>query len=395
MTARLTALSVAFALACGNSATGSEADAEIEVVGKEDSYRAELVLGEFRNAAGAPRTGEFESLVLTEVDVSELPAVHFEGAFELVEQTESGQRTSTGHFNVYRYAGENWIRFLDSAADDYVTEHEKYSWTVNDGQLVLQGHHASDAFVMAPVDAPTTTYVCDDYDTNPFGVDVSDALRSTPAELLLEVTAANLADASDFYGQLGAVATKLELGTIEELLDAVDENVLYVYDVSYGQVAYEWVRFYQGDTEVGYLFDAGFDEPIAEVSDGDIFGCRADVCDYSYRSPVSEDSATLLADPVATLVTTLESGASIASSTEAQLRAGIGLLYGEDTADDTIDELLDFADEGTIWVYDIEGGYDWLSFYAGDTEVGVMFEAGTTVPVATVGDTEITGCREE
>ncbi len=57
------------------------------------------------------------------------------------------------------------------------------------------------------------------------------------------------------------------------------------------------------------------------------------------------------------------------------------------------------ADEGQITIYELayekdyfQGEVSWVSFYAGDTEVGMLFKAGTAEVVAEISDGDALAC---
>ncbi len=60
-----------------------------------------------------------------------------------------------------------------------------------------------------------------------------------------------------------------------ELFEAIDDDGVYETDLRdlVTGADYTWLRWYMGDTEVGYVFAAGGLEPIAKVGDGDIYDC--------------------------------------------------------------------------------------------------------------------------
>jgi len=63
---------------------------------------------------------------------------------------------------------------------------------------------------------------------------------------------------------------------LPELWDNVDDDGVYetqVVDQATG-AAYTWLRWYAGDTEVGYLFVEGTLELVAKIGDGDIYDCE-------------------------------------------------------------------------------------------------------------------------
>ncbi|MFK7991620.1 MAG: hypothetical protein AB8I08_36725 [Sandaracinaceae bacterium] len=71
--------------------------------------------------------------------------------------------------------------------------------------------------------------------------------------------------------QLGFVDADASL---EAAFDSFDEGTVYLWDLSSGGFGYEWVKAYAGDTEIGIVFAAGTTNVVAEVSDGDLRGCR-------------------------------------------------------------------------------------------------------------------------
>jgi len=60
----------------------------------------------------------------------------------------------------------------------------------------------------------------------------------------------------------------------EALASHVDEGGVEFLSVtdSLSGATFDWLRFYMGDTEVGYLYAAGQTELLGLVSDGDIYG---------------------------------------------------------------------------------------------------------------------------
>ena len=136
----LCVLVVASLAACGSEApeeTSDEYAAETAVTGKDDALFDQIIFGEFVNPM--PEPGTFTTLQLTEVLRSELPAPHFEGRYSLTEDLGGGEtRTSEGAFNVFRFDGEDWIRFQDDDGSQGSSE-DKYSWSADEGSLIFQG----------------------------------------------------------------------------------------------------------------------------------------------------------------------------------------------------------------------------------------------------------------
>lgn len=66
------------------------------------------------------------------------------------------------------------------------------------------------------------------------------------------------------------------------------------------------------------------------------------------------------------------------------------------TEDAAFEAVFDIADDGFFGVADLEIGeftFDWVEFSVGDTEVGVIFEDGTTRIVAQVSDGDVLACE--
>tara|TARA_B100001093_G_C26055943_1_gene688396 strand:- start:76 stop:495 length:420 start_codon:yes stop_codon:yes gene_type:complete len=59
-----------------------------------------------------------------------------------------------------------------------------------------------------------------------------------------------------------------------ELIDFNELRVIAITDRATG-ARYTWLRFYQGDTEIGYIYAAGTLEVVALIGDGDITHCQA------------------------------------------------------------------------------------------------------------------------
>ena len=64
----------------------------------------------------------------------------------------------------------------------------------------------------------------------------------------------------------------------------------------------------------------------------------------------------------------------------------------------SLDEVLDNGDGGEVFFASGEVGgveLDWVQFFAGDIEVGAVFNAGTLEIIAEIGDGDISGCSPE
>ncbi|MEM9864599.1 MAG: hypothetical protein AAF938_23565 [Myxococcota bacterium] len=246
--------------------------------------------------------------------------------------------------------------------------------------------------------APATTFECRfGVDGSPFlQYDVTDPYRDTPAQLLGELTADNIADAdSELIRISGQAARRDGWATIEEYLDNVDEGTLEIYELSWFSTAYEWVRGFSGGNEFGYIYDYGFDGPVAEVSDGDIAGCRDDECSFRIEHSFPNASSDLLGEPLATLEDTYDASNPPTGLELEQIRVLLvheTYFSQEEVASASLEDLFDASDDNDFAFYAVGEAATWIQFYGGDNEVGGFFEAGTTNLVGVVGDGEISAC---
>ncbi|MCP4448160.1 MAG: hypothetical protein GY811_22905 [Myxococcales bacterium] len=190
-----------------------------------------------------------------------------------------------------------------------------------------------------------------------------------------------------------------------------DENYILSAVVVDGDSPFrgDWVRLYAGDTEVGVVFDIGTTTIVAEVSDGDLMQCSAlgtepstFTCSYDVPEFDVDNSYDLRDYVVAS--TTIESDdfAELGDTRKQQLYlAAVHLSFMEGTEPlDSIFEMGITDDENFIVneiVIDSDVTFvgDWVKFYAGDTEVGVIFEASTTAIVGEVSDGDIMACEQD
>ena len=63
--------------------------------------------------------------------------------------------------------------------------------------------------------------------------------------------------------------------TVDDVFEYVDDDGVYVYSIvrSATDERFTWVKWYAGDTEVGYIFREGTLEQVAIIGDGDIHDC--------------------------------------------------------------------------------------------------------------------------
>jgi len=167
----------------------------------------------------------------------------------------------------------------------------------------------------------------------------------------------------------------------------------------------DWVKFFSGDTETGVVFDVGTLNIVAEISDGGIMNCAAVTeaqtftCNFDSPTFGVDDSGALLDFVVES--TTIESRdfADQSELVQKQLYAAavhLTFLDGTESVAALFDNNIS-DDENYIYktvTVDTDAAFDgeWVKFFAGDTEVGVIFAAGTTEIVGEVSDGDIKAC---
>lgn len=77
-------------------------------------------------------------------------------------------------------------------------------------------------------------------------------------------------------GASAVTGEALDLSGAFDQADAGRINVVELFDLS-ANVGFTAVEFGSGDTSVGAIFRAGTTERVADIGDGDIFGCSADI----------------------------------------------------------------------------------------------------------------------
>lgn len=375
--------------ACGDTNdNGDEEAAATQVSGKSDSLFDEIVFGSYENPDSEP--GELASLELIRADKSELTEAHYEGLFTLTEHTRDGMKTAEGEFNVYRFRGENWIRFVKDDGK-FATASEKFAWSV-EGDVMRMETTVGTQFKLSLVE-DAVVFDCG------FGVegseflpfDVSDPYGRTVAELMETISIENFETADRFMVEIVTNAANAEGLSIEEYLETFDDNEVGVYDLTWFTTAFEMVRGHQGDTEVGVIFDAGFGDPIAQISDGEIIGCNRDgECNADVRHSFPETTAPFHEEPLTTEIGFIDSSDKMTELMEAQLRIGLTQNF-EELGDASAEELLEFTDDDGFTYYEGEK-IQWVQWFGGDNEVGAFFEKDTLNLVGTVGDGDVSAC---
>ena len=210
----------------------------------------------------------------------------------------------------------------------------------------------------------------------------------------------------------GAVADQFFAASVEldflqegERLDLVfassDDGELELIELTIDGRDYDWVRFFAGDTEVGVIFSDASTDAVAEISDGDLMMCEW------VDGPVMSD------DPICSADLAWRAGTS--SALEQHLRSvdeldivdgavsrhedqivvameHLGMIgEGDDVfaAFDAVDD-----ERIAVWELEFEDGaqFDWIRAFAGDTEIGMLFERARIVAVAEISDGDVLGC---
>ena len=383
------------ATACGDDTNTDEAEeaAATEVGGKSDSLFAQIVFGQFENPSA--ETGEFVSMELTDVPRSELPAAHFEGRYTLSEMSADGERSSEGAFNVYRYDGTDWIRFVGDDSKPG-TSQEKYAWSSEGDTMTFRTPKGASFTMQLVGGTEPVVYECgygvdgSDY----LEYDVSDPYRQRPAEPIASVTADNLSTVSGSAADIATDAAATENMSLADYLATFDDGTLNVYDLTWFTSAYEMASGLRDGEEHGVIFSAGIrDEPRALVIAGEIFDCRNGECETETSDFFPPSSESFHQDALATELAFVDSADEMTEVIEGQMRVALLETSGwEDYSESSKEELLDSTDDGGFWYYEVGDLMHWLRWYGGDTEVGAFFEKGTTNLVGTVGDGNVSAC---
>jgi hypothetical protein len=140
----------------------------------------------------------------------------------------------------------------------------------------------------------------------------------------------------------------------------------------------------------------------AEVSDGDLLICdlpekdKADfTCSWEFGSELGDDGTILENNSYNERKYTIDVIDQIPEQ-DANQTAAAALLLEMILPSSDFDVVFEIADEGTfhVWDLDIDGEeYDWVQFYAGDTEVGMVFKDNSIIPIGEISDGDIKGCQ--
>ncbi len=205
--------------------------------------------------------------------------------------------------------------------------------------------------------------------------------------------------------------------------EAADEKTIEIFEVRADATDYQWVSFYAGDTETGVIFEANTTRRVAEISDGDLLPCAPGepqpaidpipgdddpepaidpqpapdevVCSYDEPWPVAQDSHELREKVTDSQEFTKDDLGNIEHNTSNQLY--FSLVHLELlTGTEDFEAIFEAVDDGLFKVLTVKEGEDtfqWVSFYAGDTQAGAVFEADTLTIVAEIQDGGILSCK--
>lgn len=219
-----------------------------------------------------------------------------------------------------------------------------------------------------------------------------------------KITEADISDLSDTVtGQIFAAAVHLQAvghsDAFEVVFDEVDGGEVYLATVELDGTSFDWIRFYLGDTEVGTVMEVGTTHIVAEISDGSILACvapAATVVECSYDTGWLVDSTRDLKRLV-TESSKINAG-NLQDTDELAINQILIAAVQTDAIEQgaSIEDALSATDDGEFERLHVSTSaeFDWIRYYAGDTEVGLVFDAGSTDVVAMVSDGEVMGCKD-
>ena len=183
------------------------------------------------------------------------------------------------------------------------------------------------------------------------------------------------------------------------VFDLVDEGAFWVQTVETRDGSdYDWIKCYAGDTEVGAIFKYDTTTMVAEVGDGDFMGCQNEEpgCSWDKVWEVTSDSEHLETLVVSSKEVTIDEIDQLTETESKQIWDAIQAIDGS-LGDADFDVVFEIPDEGLFEVKIVEADsgerFDWVRFYLGDTEVGVVFKHETVTMVAEIGDGDVFGCE--
>lgn len=136
------------------------------------------------------------------------------------------------------------------------------------------------------------------------------------------------------------------------------------------------------------------DPDCGETHDGQDLERNGATCAFDLSSPLG-DSSSDLDDAITGRTTVTESDLDDLTVVQRRQIGDAMVLLDFLSDEDDLDQAFDAADEGAIDMVELDndaGAFDWVSFFAGDTEVGVIYERATLNRVGEISDGDILGC---
>lgn len=249
--------------------------------------------------------------------------------------------------------------------------------------------------------------VCTWGQVNPFGQSSGDLASKVIVSSRIAKSGGDEARVID-RAQIAAALKQLGFAkgdeAFETLFEFSDDAEFLLYQLKVDGKYYDWVKWYAGDTEVGVIFEAASTRIVGEIGDGEIKSCTPPPATYTqascnYGSTLFPESSadfepSVTAEKWVTVYKEKDERDQLSALQTGQLRTALAQLH-EINELPSLEYVFDSADEGQIGVITLEisgVSYAWVKFWAGDTEVGVIFEQGSTRVLATVGDQDVSQC---
>lgn len=124
----------------------------------------------------------------------------------------------------------------------------------------------------------------------------------------------------------------------------------------------------------------------------------AATCTFDEPSPLGDTSEDLAEHAVGNIRASAENAGTLSALEAAQLVAAVVHL-GMAEEGVSLADVFALSDDGEFDIVDIEKegepfiAADWIAFFAGDNEVGVVFADGTTEVIAEVSDGDLMHCE--
>ncbi|MBJ94027.1 MAG: hypothetical protein CMP23_06055 [Rickettsiales bacterium] len=250
-------------LSCGGTVSGDTSDFNSGATEQLDSYS--IVVGNYDGAEVAYSfVAPYEGAVSVQL-VDAQPTVVDHDLFLLW-----GEGECTAEAALER--GHNSLSFMAQAGERYYFVVDGFDGAEGAFEVALECGPDSSSSTASP-DASV-------YGDCRFGW-TSRLLRDAPHLLIAETGRfATVGSLSPLLGQQLLSGVQQDgwapgVSTLEQVFDYVDPDGLYVNSVLDALTGepFTWLKFYAGDTEVGYLYRSGTLDRVATVSDGDLINC--------------------------------------------------------------------------------------------------------------------------